>query len=127
MRDEKNNNLDSISIYFKFVWIWSEIRAYRKQRKLGDFIYSRRIRKKNVTGTGTIEYTGEEPVPEKFDYMIHYKGNGSGTTGNELSNRKVHFGNFRCESCYFDESDELEVEVMWTGGKETIILNTNNE
>lgn len=83
--------------------------------------------KKNVTGTGTLEYTGEEPVPETFDYMIHYKGNGSGTTGNELSNRKVHFGNFRCESCYFDESDELEVEVMWTGGKETIILNTDNE
>lgn len=81
----------------------------------------------DATGTGTLEYTGAEPIPEKFDYMIHYKQSGSGTTNNELTDRNVNFGNFRCESCYFDEDDEIEVEINWDGKKENIFLKTTND
>ncbi|WP_372868837.1 hypothetical protein [Planomicrobium okeanokoites] len=93
-----------------------------------EVFYAVKVSSQNdLTGSGTIEYTGPKPVPETFDYMVHYKNNGSGSFGNELSERKVNFESFKCESCYFVENDEVKVEVIWNGKKENIILKTNNE
>lgn len=80
----------------------------------------------NQLGTGTIEYIGEEPVPETFNYEIRTKNRGLEVTDEQLTNRKIKFGMASCESCSFDEDDEIDVEIVWYGQKDNFTLTMDN-
>lgn len=79
-----------------------------------------------LMGSGTLEYTGEEPIPETFNYEIEFKLRTLKTTGEQLTARKINFGSTRCDLCYFDEDDEIELEIEWDGQTENMTLTTNN-
>lgn len=75
--------------------------------------------------TGTIEYIGDKPIPEAFDYEMVNVLTTLGGTGRPLIDGKAIIGNDRCENCrIIQEDDELEVEIMWNGQSDKFVLMT---
>lgn len=74
---------------------------------------------------GTIEYLGEEPIPETYDYELGTILTTFEGTGGLLTDGKSEFGNHKCAGCEtFQEDDELEVEIMWDGQSERFVITT---
>ncbi|WP_230321469.1 hypothetical protein [Planococcus salinarum] len=74
--------------------------------------------------TGTLKYIGDGPMPETVDYKIGTTLTKMGQTGTPLTDGKGNIGS-GCEGCgTFQEDDELEMEIMWDGQTEKLILTT---
>lgn len=75
--------------------------------------------------TGFLEYIGDEPIPEKFDYEVGTILTRMGKKGTALTDGKANIEN-GCGGCRtFQEDDELEVKIMWGDQQEKVILTTN--
>lgn len=76
--------------------------------------------------TGTIEYIGDEPPPETFDYEMVNVLTVLGGTGKHLKDGKATIGNDRCNDCRtLQKDDELEVAIKWDGQTENLTLNNS--
>ena len=77
---------------------------------------------------GKIKYIGDNKAPETIDYTIKYNNLGQGSIGEE---RPLKFGAFKfkdvtCGNCeIIQKDDEIEVEIMWEGQTEKLILTTD--
>lgn len=76
--------------------------------------------------TGTIEYIGDKPTPETFDYEMVNVLTVLEETGKPLKDGKATIGNDRCNNCRtLQKDDELEVEIKWDGQTENLRLNNS--
>ncbi|MDG5471475.1 hypothetical protein P6709_06925 [Jeotgalibacillus sp. ET6] len=76
--------------------------------------------------TGTIKYTGEEPVPKTIDYT--FKRDGGNLEGRDLMVEEdaVNIGKLSCEDCAVtQEDDQMEVEITWNGQSENLRLSND--
>lgn len=72
--------------------------------------------------TGTLKYVGNGPMPETVNYKIGTTLTKMGQTGTPLTDGKAKIGS-GCEGCgTFQKDDELEMEIMWDGQTEKLIL-----
>lgn len=91
-----------------------------------EVFYVVEVSKQNkLMGSGNLEYTGDEPIPETFNYEIKFDTSTSKITGEQLTSRKMKIGNTKCDLCYFDEDDEIELQIEWDGKTENMILTPN--
>lgn len=83
----------------------------------------------NQQTAGKIKYIGDNKAPETIDYKIVYnKALGQGNSGEEslLKYGAVKFKNVTCGNCeIIQKDDEIEVEIMWEGQTEKLILTTD--
>lgn len=72
--------------------------------------------------TGTLEYVGNQIIPETVDYEVGTTFTKMGETDTPLIDGKATIGN-SCKGCEtFQEDDELEVEIRWGDQQEKLIL-----
>ncbi|KOS61337.1 hypothetical protein FJQ98_01635 [Lysinibacillus agricola] len=77
---------------------------------------------------GSIKYIGDNKAPETIDYKIQYNSLGQGSSDEEspLKFGAVKFKNITCGNCeIIQKDDEIEVEIMWEGQTEKLILTTD--
>ena len=77
--------------------------------------------------SGKIKYIGDNKAPETIDYKIEYNNKSQGNSGVEssLENGVVKFKSGICGNCEMIQKDEeIEVEIMWEGQSEKLILTT---
>ena len=73
--------------------------------------------------TGTIKYTGEDPVPKTIDYILEYQGGNASEIGIPLDEGVTNTEKRACNGCAaIQEDEEIEVEIMWNGQTENLIL-----
>ena len=74
---------------------------------------------------GKIEYIGDNKAPLTIDYTIIYNNLGQGSVGGKipLKSGVVKFIDVTCGNCeIIHKDDEIEVEIMWEGKVEKLIL-----
>lgn len=72
--------------------------------------------------TGTLKYVGDGLMPETVNYKIGTILTKMGQTGTPLTDGKANIGS-GCEGCgTFQKESELEIEIMWDGQTEKLIL-----
>ena len=77
---------------------------------------------------GKIKYIGDNKAPETIDYTIKYNNLGQGSSGEErpLKFGALKFKDVTCGNCeIIQKDDEIEVEIMWEGQTEKLILTTD--
>ncbi|CAM3067619.1 hypothetical protein FITA111629_01555 [Filibacter tadaridae] len=77
---------------------------------------------------GKIKYIGDNKAPETIDYKIEYNNKGQGSSGEEstLKYGAFKFKDVTCGNCeIIQKDDEIEVEIMWGGQTEKLILTTD--
>ncbi|MCZ2258116.1 hypothetical protein [Sporosarcina sp. G11-34] len=77
---------------------------------------------------GKIKYIGDNKTPETLDYTIKYNNLGQGSIGEErpLKFGAVKFKDVTCGNCeIIQKDDKIEVEIMWEGQTEKLILITD--
>lgn len=77
---------------------------------------------------GNIKYIGENNAPETLAYEIKYINKGQGSMREEvpLKSVVVKFKDGICGNCdIIQNDDEIEVEIMWEGKTEKIIVTTD--
>ena len=76
---------------------------------------------------GTVKYTGEGEAPEKIDYTLTVNSGEAKGTGVDITDGTGNIANGSCEGCaVIQEDEEVEVEIMWDGQTENLIL-TNDK
>ena len=76
---------------------------------------------------GKIKYIGDNKAPETIDYKIEYNNKSQGNSGEKspLKYGVVKFKSTICGNCEIIQKDEeIEVEIMWEGQTEKLILTT---
>ena len=77
---------------------------------------------------GKIKYIGDNKAPETIDYKIDYNNKSQGSSGEEspLKYGAVKFKGVTCGNCEVIQKDEeIEVEIIWEGQTEKLILTTD--
>jgi hypothetical protein len=78
--------------------------------------------------SGKINYIGDNKAPETIDYKIDYNNKSQGNSVEEspLKYGAVKFKSVTCGNCEMIQKDEeIEVEIMWEGQTEKLILTTD--
>ena len=79
----------------------------------------------NQVKDGTVKFTGDGQAPETIEYKFETTSGGSEGTGVTLSDNVASIANGSCEGCaVIQEDEEIEVEILWDGKTENLLLTT---
>ena len=81
-----------------------------------------------VDENGTLTFIGEDEAPEMVDYKLKTDSgiNSKEGTGVPIYEEVGSFAQGSCGNCVpMDADEELELEIIWDGNTEKIILNSN--
>ncbi|MFD1030560.1 hypothetical protein [Metaplanococcus flavidus] len=81
-----------------------------------------------VEENGTAKFIGEGEPPKTVDYKLETESgaNSSEGSGIMMNDETLSFAQGSCGNCVpIQEDEELELEIIWDGKSEIVILNSN--